>query len=145
MQPPSTPLPRVPLGLALILARTVSFDVDTGVLSIVGPYSDVTTESFPVTYLSLEAYAVLTECDGDVLVELRLVDALEARLPVFRQLQSAHFDGPQDVRELVFHAFNVTIPAEGEYRLQLYVHGPSGTLAQGSFVLERRLRIRQAP
>jgi hypothetical protein len=132
-------LPRTPLCLALVLARSVSID-ETGLLSIVGPYSSLTADSFPVNYLSMEAFVVLTECDGDVLVELRLVDALDARTPVFRQLLSMHFEGPQDVQELVFHVFNVTIPNEDEYRLQLYVCLPS-TLAQGKgmFVLERRL------
>jgi hypothetical protein len=144
MQPPSTPLPRTPLGLALILARSVSFDQD-GVLTIIQPYARAAADSFPVTYLSMEVYAALTECDGDVLVEVRLIDAADALPPVFRQLQSAHFDGPQEVCELVFHQFNVTIPAVGGYRLQMFVHGP-GPVVQGSgvFVLERRLVVEQA-
>jgi hypothetical protein len=135
-------LPRTPLCLALILAQSVSYDTETGVLSIVGPYAELATESFPVPYRSMEAYAVLTECDGDVLVELRLVDELEVRRPVFRQLVSVHFDGPQDVKELIFHLVDVTIPAADDYQLQLYVYGPSMPVqGPGVSVLERRLVV----
>jgi hypothetical protein len=142
MQPPNPRLPRTPLCLALVPAQSVSFDDQTGVLSIVNPYSDLATESFPITYSSMEVYAVLTECDGDVLVEIRLVDALDNRPPVFRQLVSVHFDGPQDVREVVFHQFHVTIPVQDEYRLQLFVHGPGTPVqAEGVFVLERKLVV----
>lgn len=138
-------LPRTPLCLALILAQSVSYDTETGVLSIVGPYSELEAESFPVNYSSMEAYAVLTECDGDVLVELRLVDAADSRPPVFRHLVSAHFDGPQDVREVIVHHFDVTIPAADSYRLQLYVDGPSmPVLGRGVLVLERRLAVAPA-
>jgi hypothetical protein len=138
-------LPRTPLCLALILAQSVAHDVETGVLSIVGPYSELEAESFPVNYSSMEAYAVLTECDGNVLVELRLVDVADSRPPVFRHLVSVHFDGPKDVQEVVFHHFNVTIPAADDYHLQLTVYGPGTPVhGQGVFVLERRLRMLRA-
>ncbi len=145
MQPPRPPLPRTPICLGLILAQAVSFDQQTGILSIIGPYQRIEEESFPATYRSLEIFAILTECDGDVMVEVRLVDLVEARPPVFRQLQTAHFNGPDEVQELIFHQFNVTIPVKDHYRLQLYVHGPGMSITGvGVPVLERRLAVVQA-
>jgi hypothetical protein len=138
-------LPRSPLCLALILAHSIDYDSETGMWSIVGPYSELEAESFPVEYSSMEAYAVLTACDGDVLVELRLVDAKDARPPVFRHLVSVHFDGPRDVQEVIVHHFNVTIPVADEYQLQLFVYGPGMPVqGQGVLVLERRLNMTQA-
>ena len=107
--------PRTPRGIALVLADYVQWDRETGRVTISGPYWTWPVESFPVTYSVWNAYAVLTECAGDVLVELRLADALYAGPPVFRQLTSVHFDGPNDVREVLFHVFNVTIAQGGEY------------------------------
>jgi hypothetical protein len=133
------PFPQSPICLALILAQDVSYDNETGLLSIVGPYSSLSVEQFPVNFISMQAYTVLTACDGQVMVELQMVDVNEVRPPVFRQLVSAYFDGPQDVQEVIFHHFNVTIPVDGEYRLLLTVYRSDFTHPE--FVVERRLIV----
>ncbi len=81
MQPPKPALPRMPSCLALILAQSVSLDVQTGTVTIATPYWRVIPESYPIEYLTMEFYVVLTECAGDVLVELRLVDMRDSRPP----------------------------------------------------------------
>jgi hypothetical protein len=141
VQPAYGPFHQPPVCLALVLARSVSYSQETGLWSIVGPYATLTLGHFPFRFVSMEAYAVLTECDGDVLVELGLVDVNEVRPPVFRQLISASFDGPQDVQEIIYHNYNVSVPAEDEYRLLLRVYRPDFTHPE--FVLERRLLITQ--
>jgi hypothetical protein len=139
-----------PICLALVLARQVYCDPGSGALTISEPYWYLAAEEFPATYASGEVYAVLTACQGDVFVEIRLADALDARPPVFRQVQSTHFDDPADVRELVFRQVAPTFPQDDEYRLQLYVYGPGinvpGMPGQGTGVpiLERRLIVAQA-
>ena len=143
MQPGYGPFLQAPVCLALILARSVSYSEATGLLSIVGPYSSIAVASFPVEFVSMEAYSVLTECDGHTLVELKLEDVNQARPPVFRQLNSMYFDGPQDVREIIFHKNNVVIPVDDEYRLLLTVYRPDFTHPE--FVIERRLIIAQVP
>jgi hypothetical protein len=67
--------------LALILARSVSYSEETGLWSIVGPYSSLALPDVPVELASMEGYAALTACDGHVLVELQLVDVNQARPP----------------------------------------------------------------
>jgi len=141
MQPGYGPFPQAPLCLALVLARSVSYSVELGAWSIVSPYLSLTVEAFPVEFVALEAYVVLTACDVQVLVELRLVDVDEARPPVFRQLISATFNGPLDVQEIVFHHHKVRIPVEGDYRLMLTVYRPNFTHPE--FVIERRIPIQQ--
>jgi hypothetical protein len=136
------PFPQQPICLALVLARAVSFNEESGI-SIAGPYSSFTIQEFPVELVSMEAYVVLTEGDGQVLVELQLVDVNQQRPPVFRQLISAEFDGPQDVQEIIFHSYNVTVPVADEYRLMLTVYRPDFTHPE--FVIERRVMIAQAP
>jgi len=86
-------------------------------------------------------FASAVMIDGQVLVELRLVDVDEARPPVFRQLISATFNGPLDVQEIVFHHHKVRIPVEGDYRLMLTVYRPNFTHPE--FVIERRIPIQQ--
>jgi len=114
-------------------------------LTLIEPYSTIHAVSFPTWVVSIEVYVVLTGCDGDVLVELRLTDEGERRPPVFRHLISARFDGPLDVREIVFHQYSVPIPAEGDYRLQIYVHKASDPVqGSGVFVLERKLKVNPA-
>ncbi len=143
MQPGYSPFVQPPLCLALVLARSVSYSEATGVWSIVGPYFSLALDDFPVEFVSMEAYVVLTECDGDVLVELKLEDVNAARPPVFRQLTSVFFNGPRDVREVVFHNYQVTIPVDDDYRLLLTVYRPDFTHSE--YVMERRLTILQAP
>jgi hypothetical protein len=143
MQPGYGPFPQPPLCLALVLARSVSYSEETGLWSIVGPYSSLAIQAFPVDFVSMEAYVVLTACEGQVLVELQLVDVNGTRPPAFRQLTSVSFDGPQDVREVIFHMQNVTIPVDDEYRLMLTVYRPNFTHPE--FVLERRVVVAQVP
>jgi hypothetical protein len=143
VQPGYSPFPQPPLCLALVLARSVSYSEQTGLWSIIGPYSSLIPDNFPVEFVSMETYVVLTECDGHVLVELHLVDVNAARPPVFRQLTSVFFDGSQDVREIIFHNHKVTIPVDDDYRLLLTVYRPDFTHPE--YVIERRLIISQIP
>jgi hypothetical protein len=133
------PFAQTPICLALILAQDVSYNQNNGALSIVGPYSTIKEESFPIKYTSMQAYAVLTACDGNVMVELQMEDVNQVRPPVFRQLISAFFDGPQDVQEIIFHKYGVTIPVADEYRLLLTVYRPDFTHPE--YIVERRLSI----
>jgi hypothetical protein len=143
VQPGYGPFPQAPICLALVLARAVSYSEEIGVWSIIGPYSFLPLQTFPAQLVSMEAYVVLTACDGTVLVELQMVDVNGTRPPVFRQLVSVSFNGPKDVQEIIFHNYNPTIPAADEYRLLLTVYRSNFTHPE--FVLERSLFVVQAP
>jgi len=134
------PFPRPPICLALILAQEVACNLDTGLLTIVGPYSTLNVEKCPIELITIQAYAALTACDGDVMVELQMVDVNQVRPLVFRHLVSASFEGPQDVQEIIFHQYNVAIPVADEYRFLLTVYRPDFTYPE--FITERRLTIR---
>jgi hypothetical protein len=137
------PFPQPPMCLAFILAHDVSYGVETKVLSIVAPYSTLSVEQLPITLISIQAYIVLTACDGDVMVELQMVDANQDRPPVFRQFVSTSFVDTQEVREVIFHQFHVTVPVKGQYRFLLTVY--RADFSYPEFVMERRVEISELP
>jgi hypothetical protein len=128
----------------MVLAASVAQDPTTLNWSVTGIYSRLGVVEFPALYASMEVYVALTNGHGDYLIELQLIDANEARPPIFRQLLSVRFQDPLELHELVYHQYAVTIPEAGNYRLRLYAH--PAALARdghGSFILERAVIVTQ--
>ncbi len=76
---------------------------------------------------------MLTDGYGETPVRVRLVDAEEARPPIFEAETVVNFPDPLTVMEVVFPQFNVVFPEEGEYRVL-----PFGA---GGFLREHRLDV----
>jgi hypothetical protein len=127
-----------------VRAASVVLDPTTLRWVLSGLYDEMVAEEFPVSYPSVEVYVALTGGHGDYLIELQMIDAGEARPPVFRQLNSVRFTNPLEVHELVYHRYWVAFPAEGEYCLRLYAHQAAlAPESHGVFLTERRVRVNQ--
>jgi hypothetical protein len=119
--------------LALILADAVHRDLATGKNYIQGAFHGLVAASMPWTLPAMVVYVVLTDGHGQTSVRVRLVDAQEARPPLFEMETSVDFPDPLTVMEVVFPLFNLAFPEEGEYSVQLF--------GAGEFLREHRLDV----
>jgi len=122
-----------PCALALIVCDAIWRDLWTGKRTIIGCFWAVVAPKFPVVHPAMAVYVVLTGGHGTTALTVRLVDTDEERAPVFELKADVAWPDPRVVMELDFAAGNVTFPAPGEYRLQVW----SGA----DFLIERRIVV----
>jgi hypothetical protein len=82
-------------------------------------------------------YVALTDGRGKVKLRLRLIDADEEEAPIRELSGDVEFQDPRMIVEIDFAMTNLTFPAAGEYRLQLF----AGT----ELLMERRVVLVQIP
>lgn len=128
-----TPARIAPLTLALVICDGCWRDPYTGKYTLIGTFSTITGEAFPLTHPILTVYIALTDGLGRVPIRLQLVDVNEEEEPLFVQEGQLEFPDPRVVCELVFVAEGLQFPHPGEYRLQLFAHQ--------EFLLERRILV----
>jgi len=124
------PVP-APYPLAMVVCDTVWRDPYTGKFTIIGTFSAIGGESFPLIHPIFSVYIALTDGHGKVPILLELVDVNEESDSIFSFQQEFEFQDPRIVCEIVFAHANVLIPKAGEYRLKLF--------ASNEFILERRI------
>ena len=126
-----------PLVLSMVVCDAAWTDPGTGKRTLLGVFSHSASPAFPFAMPQLTIYLALTAVRGRTPLQVRLVDAAEARPAVFVAEGLADAPDPLAVVETVWAAQNVVLPAPGEYRLQLS--------AGGRLLLERRLTAVQLP
>ncbi len=123
----------IPYPLAMVVCDYIWRDPYTGKNTIIGTFSLIGGESFPLTHPSLGVYVSLTDGIGHCAVRLELADVNELREPIVVLEQIVDFEDPRMIAELVFQISGVTFPDPGEYRLKLF--------ANQDFLMERRLLL----
>jgi hypothetical protein len=108
-------------------------DPYTAKFTLIGTFSSIGGESFPLVHPIVTVYVALTDGHGEMPLRLELVDANEERDPIFSEPSTMKFDDPRMIFEFIFQARNVTFPEEGEYRLRLF--------ANDEFMIERRILV----
>lgn len=126
-------MPAVPYALAMLVCDGVHRDPMTGKVYVLGSFFSIFAREFPTTQ-SICIYALLTDGYGKVPVTLRIVDVDAAEEPLFEAEAEVEFSDPRVMAELVFGPERISLPAEGEYRFQLFA-GPE-------LVIERRIVLR---
>lgn len=124
-----------PLPLALVVCDHIWRDPYSGKVNVLGTFNAVASTTFPLVQPVLSIYVALTDGQGQMDVQLRLIDVDDASEPVFDFTTTVTFGDPRIVGEIEFSRTHVSFPAPGEYRLQLY--------ANHEFLLERRLLAMQ--
>jgi hypothetical protein len=122
--------------VAMVLADNVLRDPG-GKCYIQGTYAGIFAPVFPWHHPSIIAYIAITSGHGKTPLVMKLIDADEARDPVFEAQAEIEFADPLEVREVVFFAPGVIFPEPGEYRLQLF--------GAGVFLRERRIQVGLPP
>jgi hypothetical protein len=108
-----------PVALALVVCDAIWRDPWTGKRTIIGCFSAIFAQTFPVIHPVMAVYVALTDGHGTVPINVRLIDVDEERPALFEVKFDAPWSDPRVVLELDFGVNNVTFPAPGEYRLQV--------------------------
>lgn len=119
----------------MVLCDAIWQDPTTGKATLLGLFSEIRVREFPSRHPQLAVHVALTDGQGDVPVQVKLVDVDEELQPLFAMEGSLKFPHPQAIAQLNVHMRNVVFPQAGDYRLQLF--------ARGHLLLERRLIVRQ--
>ena len=117
--------------LSLLLAETHLTDARTGQSSLVGILDHLHGARYPVMMSKVCVFAELTNGRGTVPVSFRVIDADEARPPVFTANVEVAFPDPLAISQIACGAVGATFPEPGEYRVQV--------LCGGMVLAERRL------
>ncbi len=128
----TVPPPKV---LAMVVCDQVHEDPSTGKDTILGTFDRVASPSFPYTHPAVTSFMQVTNGRGDVEMLLRLVDADEAREPLFEVSEVVKFGDPTMVGTMIVSMRNVVFPEPGMYRLQL--------LGGGELIVERSILASQ--
>jgi hypothetical protein len=123
-----------PIPLALIVCDYIHTDPLTRRRTLLGLHHVRPFQAFPTPPVPLGVYASMTEYTGKVPVSLRIVDAEEARPPVYEHSMELPGEmNPLVTVECDFNIRSISFPEPGDYRVQL--------LAEGVAIIERKLRI----
>jgi len=125
-----------PEVLSLIVCDQIITDRLTGKQSLIGMFSVIHAQRFPVTHPQLAVFTSLTGGHGKVPMTICIVDANEARNPLVRGQGTVEFQNPLAVANLALQFHGLTFPEPGQYRVQL--------LSRGTLMREARLRLVKA-
>lgn len=125
--------PPVPVVLAMIVCDAIHQDPATRKCTILGTFSTISARKFPVTHPQLAVHIALTNGHGKARIRLTLVGLDETKPPLFSGEGTIEFTDPRVVAELNFRLANVSFPAPGEYRFQVY--------GNDELLMERRLTV----
>ena len=130
--PMDKPAPDV---LSLIVCDQIITDRLSGKQSLIGMFSKVHAQRFPAAHPHLCVFVALTEGYGETELEIRIVDANDARPPLVAGKGRVNFKDPRAIANLSLQFHGLTFPEPGEYRVQLY--------ARGELLREARLQLVQ--
>lgn len=127
--------PPAPVVLAMVICDAIYQDPATKKCTLLGTFSTINARSFPIVHPQLAVHVALTDGHGPARIRLMLVGADEQQKPLFSGEGTIDFADPRMVAELNFTIANITFPAPGEYRLQVY--------GNSELLMERRLHVMQ--
>lgn len=121
---------QAPYSLAMVICDSVHRDSSTGKSTILGTCSSITSAAYPAVHPGLSVYMALTDGRGKPPMRLRLV-SVDEDVILFEGMFEIDFADPRSVFEIAITIGNLSIPKEGEYRLQLFCDSEP--------IMERRL------
>lgn len=124
-----------PVVLAMVVCDAIHQDPATRKCTLLGTFSTIRARQFPVRHPQLAVHIALTDGHGRTRIRLSLVPAEESQQQLFNGEGVIDFADPRTVAELNFTIANLTFPAPGEYRLQVY--------GNDELLMERRLDVLQ--
>jgi len=119
----------------MVICDAIWHDPGTGKQFLLGLFSMIHARSFPAVHPIVAVHVALTDGRGKLPIRLVLVDAEQARPPLFEKTQEIEFSDPRAVVALDYHLANVKFDEPGEYRFQLY--------AGAEPLMERRFIVRR--
>ena len=122
-----------PYPLSMVICDGLWRDPYTRKLTLIGLFTTIASDQFPMSIPILSIYVALTDGQGEMPVRLELVDVDEERPPIFSDEQSINFTDPCMIMEMGFQKGGILVPHPGEYRLKLF--------ANNEFIIERRLLV----
>lgn len=122
-----------PVTLAMVACDSIWVEPISGKVSLLGILYEFGAVAFPAAYALIAVYVCLTDAHGEVLLELRLVDADDEHEPLFHAEDEVDFSDRGTIIEWTVEVEDIAFPAPGDYSLQLF--------ANGQFVQERRLTV----
>ena len=123
----------VPYPLAMVVCDAIWQDPGTRKFTLLGTFSTIHGEKFPLRHNVLAVFVSLTDGRGKTPIRLRVVDVDEERNPVFDGTNEVDFTDPRMVFEIAYHGINLVFPEPGEYRFQLF--------ARDEPLMERRVLV----
>jgi hypothetical protein len=113
-------IPR-PVAIGLTLCDTVIVEEKTKKVSLIGSFSGIAADSFPVVAQPFSVYSLLTDGSGTATIDL-VVSRLDTGEDVFSFRGQVNF--PDKLAEISFHARlrKCTFPASGLYQFTLFVN-----------------------
>ena len=127
--------PPATVVLAIVVCDTIDQYPAKRKCKLLGTFSTIRARQFPVRHPQLSVHIALTDGHGRTRIRLSLVSADEHQTQLFNGEGVIDFTDPRTVAELNFTIGNLTFPAAGEYRLQVY--------GNDELLMERRLDVLQ--
>lgn len=124
-----------PMSLALVICEAVYTDSGTGKKTLLGIFQGIAVKEFPAAQPHIAIYLSLTDGHGKATIKVQIVDADESMEPLFVAENEIEFKDPRIIAEVIVGIQNLTFPAAGEYRVQVF--------ANGKHVTERRFVVIQ--
>ncbi|REJ72394.1 MAG: hypothetical protein DWQ29_21325 [Planctomycetota bacterium] len=117
----------------MVVCDAIWTDPGTNKHTLLGTFTEITAQEFPVMHRHLAVYVEATGGRGKMPIVIRGVDADENH-EVFKIEAEATANDPRSVLQLSFNIPVVEFPEAGEYRIQFY--------ANGEFMVERRILLK---
>jgi hypothetical protein len=132
---PHVPAKVKPVVVALLTADGIHKD-PAGKHYILGVFNRISSRRFPTTHRPFDIYLALTDGYGTASLEIRLVEAGNERVALWKAAIDVNFRSPLDMPEISLPVPAVTFPQPGEYQLQV--------VSDGEILFERRINVRPA-
>jgi hypothetical protein len=100
-----------PITLAVVVCDAIWGEPLTSKPSLLGLFSEIAAETFPVIYPNVAVYICMTDAHGKVPVELRLVDTDEEHEPLLRVEDELDFSDRRAMMEWELQMEDVEFPA----------------------------------
>jgi hypothetical protein len=132
--PLMTPSGILPTPLSMVVCDYVWWDSSTKKYTLLGTFTRLRGETFPMQQHNFGIYLALTDGHGPTELRLQLIDVNLERDPVFETSGCVNFEDPRMVVQVGFNIGDISYPAAGEYRLQLFAN-------TDDLLLERRVEV----
>jgi hypothetical protein len=125
--------PVTPFPLAMVVCDFIYRDPYTGKYTLMGTFSTISGERFPLIHPQLFVYVALTGGRGRMPVKLEIADADGTDVVAVIEDEIDSRNDPRAIQELAFAFTGLKFPKEGEYRVALH--------ANNEFMVERRFLV----